>query len=277
MIADAKLRTKSPALPEGYDYWVLATQTCNLYSDNFEAIRLAEWVGANVIAEKGRQASGADPRSLHCCATAAPCSGNNDKLVLDCDIQARHWTDRRILALLDSPTMAFRDGESASELRKDSFVGWIARSYTRLELSDALNVALGKSKIEDIIDKLLKRHHGLIYGVFLDISDDHENSAVLVKPPCFLELIFVVYRSEDEAPVKASLQEVLSQKVDNPKYQPGPNVAKMIERRHVPDKFMIQFQSAVRTMDQWSAVQISRCLRYSFVDHLSDSGLAAQS
>jgi hypothetical protein len=125
---------------QGYDFWVLATQTCNLYNDNFDAVHSAEWVGAKKIERlTGAQASGSNPRRLHCAATTSAGTDPEEALLLDCDIQARHWTPRRILSELKPLPVAFRDGEAGGDRRKDSFIGWIARSYTRLELSDELN------------------------------------------------------------------------------------------------------------------------------------------
>lgn len=49
VVPDGHLRSKSPTLVQGYDFWVLATQTCNLYNDNFDAVHSAEWVGAKKI------------------------------------------------------------------------------------------------------------------------------------------------------------------------------------------------------------------------------------
>lgn len=275
IIRDADLRAISSGLPAGCDYWVLATQTCNLYNENFDSIHSVEWIGARTITKLGLPRSGADPRRFHCRALTISHASVAEELLLDCDIQARHWTNRRLLAELKPLSTALRDGSRADERHKDDFIGWVARSYTRLELSDVLNVALGKSKIADIIKKVLNDHHPRIYGVYLEISDSEDRATAFVEPPCEVELFFVVYDSSDEGPVKETLHDVLKQKVENPKYFPGPNVSRMIERRHVPEKFNIDFESMVKPMAQWSAVEINKCVRYSFFDHLSDSGLSA--
>ena len=276
VVPDGDLRSKSPTLVQGYDFWVLATQTCNLYNDNFDAVHSAEWVGAKKIERlAGAQASGSNPRRLHSTATTSEGTDPEKDLLLDCDIQARHWTPRRILSELTPLAVAFRDGEAVSDRRKDSFIGWIARSYTRLELSDELNAAITQSKIKDIIDNVLHAHHELIYGVFLEITDEQESATVLVKPPCFIELTFVLHDATDEASVQATLKEVENQQVDNPRYVPGPNVSRKIARKHVSQKFEIDYESAVRLTSQWSASQISKCVRFSFVDFLSNSRASA--
>ena len=276
VISDGDLRVCVTDLPVGFDYWVLATQTCNLYNENFDSIHSAEWIGAKAIAEfDGLRACGSDPRRLHCRASTSAQTVPLEELLLDCDIQARYWISRRFLAKLKPLSMTLRDDAGANEKEKDKFIAWVARSYTRLELSDALNDALRRSKIRDIIEKVLKGHHASIYGVYLEISDEHESSTASVEPPCAVELTFVVYKAADEASVKQTLQAVLMQKVENPKYFAGNNVAKNIERQHVPEKFNIEFTHAVRPTAQWTVDQINACVRYTFNDHLSDSGLSA--
>jgi hypothetical protein len=122
---------------------------------------------------------------------------------------------------------------------------------------------------------VLQAHHELVYGVFLEITDDQESPTVHVKPPCFIELTFVLHDAKDEAAVRATLKDVENQQVDNPRYVPGPNVSRKIARKHVPQKFEIEYESAVRLTGQWSADQISKCVRFSFVDFLSDSRSSA--
>jgi len=53
---------------------------------------------------------------------------------------------------------------------KDIFARWLARGYTRLELSDELGRALEAGKFKQAIDNLVKRHERQIFGVFFELT-----------------------------------------------------------------------------------------------------------
>jgi hypothetical protein len=281
IITDERLRQVMPDLPTGFDHWVMASQTCNLYNTDFSHVRMVEWIGARKINALGRPRSGIDPRRLHCRATTGSGGDQTAELLLELDIQTRAWMQRALLADLTPHETALRDGREPSQHAKDHFIGWMARSYTRLELSDALNDALKNSKITDIIDKVATKHGDLIWGIFLEIGDYEEEdeetprtATADIEPPCMVEVTFVVYRGKDEATVRESLNAVRSQEVPNPKYVPGPNVKRDIARALVAEKFHIELTCEVRPMAQWTAAQISQTVRYSLLDHLSGSDVA---
>lgn len=184
------------------DHWVVASQTCNLHNPQFERVRLVELVGAKSLANLNPSMSdGSNPRKLHACATH---EDHSMGVYVECDIQSRLWIDRKLLAQLDPCKYSLRDKPGAPHLdrQQDMFAGWLARSYTRLELSDELNQALDESTIADMLYRFAKANQKDIYGIFLGIAPDTVDVAIEknacvnpvdIVPPCNIEVSVVVY------------------------------------------------------------------------------------
>jgi hypothetical protein len=72
VVDEATLRDVEPSLPCGHDYWVMATQTCNLYNKDFAKISKVEWVAAKrVLDSVPAQKGGRNPRLLEVKASSA--------------------------------------------------------------------------------------------------------------------------------------------------------------------------------------------------------------
>lgn len=271
IIADADLRQKDQKLPIGASHWVLASQTCNLFNNNFEKVRLVEWVGIQSINERevnDKVSLGMNPRLLHVYTSSSP----ENKSWFCCDIQLRHWTERETLANLQRPQTSLIDAQSGlnHEQQKDLFVRWIARSYTRLELSNELNKAIDKAKIGLIIERLLEKHKDDIYGIFIDLGDAKIPVAE-IRPDCDIEFSFIIHSESKEELIKKLIDEELKREVDNPDYASDKKVIKKITRLEVIKRQNLRFAYQVRTTSNWNISDIENTIRYSLVDHLSDS------
>ena len=263
------------ALPNGATHWILASQTCNLYNLDFTKIRVVEWVGAKAITladTKPLLLRGRNPRILHCKAAG---SGHDD-VWLECNLQLRHWTDRKLLAENQPAPISFVDDQSnrADLQYKDIFIRWIARSYTRLELSDELGKALRHSKIDEMISKVCKTHESDIYGVFLAIDDDQqgETAAVDVIPPCSVEIFFIANLDAQRAAIEKIVNDFLGADMPNPDFTAGSNSPKKIKRRDSISKTQgLRVSCMFKDSREWNIADLESTLRYSFVDHFSNS------
>ncbi len=175
IIPAVTLRELDATLPAGgHDaptHWVIASQACNLFNEDFEKIPVVEWIGAIQIedsATDSRQKFGKNPRLLHCYVL-----DEHDKPIwYQCNINERHWSSRACLASA-RPTFALKDGIVPGDWttqQKDIFARWIARSYTRLELSDELGTALNRGKFYAALEGGLKGREKDVFGIFLDIA-----------------------------------------------------------------------------------------------------------
>lgn len=276
VLPDVALRQLvGPPPPNGATHWILASQTCNLYNPDFTKIRVVEWVGATQINFDNTdplKLSGRNPRMLHCKATGI----NHEDVWLECDLQLRHWIDRKLLAESRPEPFSFVDDPSSqSNLQcKDIFIRWIARSYTRLELSDELGKALRDSKIEEMIGKICKAHESEIYGIFLGIDDEDEGAtaAVDVIPPCSVELFFIVNSNTQESAIRKKIDDFFGADVPNPESTAGSNSPKKIKKKDAIKRTnQLRVSYMVKDTTEWNIADLESTLRYSFVDHFSNS------
>lgn len=241
-------------------------------------------MGATVLEGKlNRQYElGRNPRILHCEATAE----GESPLSLQIDIQARFWAPRACLVDLNPARLALRDrGLNQAEKAKDAFIGWLARSYTRLELSDEFNNALRQSRLAEVLEEKLRSHSDDLYGIFLEISSDSDESTdepltaqqlAILPPPYLLEITLVTYGSDKIQLLKAELvQKVVKDLIKDPNPPNGKAVEKpSITRQELAKRHQIRINAdglRVFDDDRWSVRDINRSVRYSFVDHLSES------
>jgi hypothetical protein len=276
ILADESLRLLvGDQLPSNATHWILASQTCNLYNADFEKIRLVEWVGARKIGDHEKDTinlGGRNPRVLHCSANEA--SG----LVtwLECDLQLRAWVDRKLLADAKPLSIAFVDHPSnqANLQCKDIFIRWVARSYTRLELSNELGDALKNAKISELIRDICKKYESDLFGVFLDIDDDTDGTtkAVEIKPPCSVEIFFVLYSESHQTSINSKIENFFNAEVPNPDFSTGSNISKKIKRKDILMKrFGLRISAMVHQTTEWNISDLERTIRYSYDDYFSGS------
>lgn len=286
MVSDQDLRTRHPDLPEGMSYWVLASQTCNLFNEDFAKIPTVEWVGAMPIessAKDSRRENGRNPRLLQCRATR-----DVEHIDIQCDIQVRFWSNRSSLAEFAPFHLALRDtGSEKKDRQKDTFAGWLARSYTRLELSTEFGDALKVSRVADALEQKLIKRADDIYGIFLGIFSDTEDerdatqalaNPVFIKPPCSLEITVVVYNAAKIETIKKELNDLFEHKtlddlaaVPDTKGKP-PKISRIELASRAGLTLCVAGLRVVSTKN-WSVDDMNQTIRYTFVDHLSDSGL----
>ena len=289
-MADNVLRSVCPELPQGYSHWVLASQTCNVFNPDFEKVPSVEWVGANEISEDAVTSSlknGLNPRRLHCHAEGI----GPGRRFFDCDVYARIWHNRKLLAEISSDSLALKDTSNTTleGRQKDVFVGWLARSYTRLELSNELVKALKNGGIERAISNILKSQADNIYGIFLEIApwtaSDVESedelvpstwkNPVLVTPPAAVEITIVVKDAALIPAVLALAKDEFTKLVDDPDAdRTGASKPVKVKRNDLALRnqiYMTIDDSIVKAMGQWSAKDILRTVRYSSFDSLSDT------
>lgn len=276
VVEDATLRAHAQDLPLGATHWIVASQTCNLFNDRFDRVRRAEWLGASSLDAalvNSVLASGSNPRRLHCRADGP----DGTVLHFDCDIQLRHWTDRRALASM-APLRA-RLQDCGADKQKDGFIGWIARSYTRIELSDELNAAIEDSTVATFIKNIIRAHKDRLYGIFLRVAADSGLSPTEAKPcaedECTLEIFFVTDTIATREQLNGELKTGLSAEVGNPLWTEGSGKSKKVPRLKKARHHGLLVSASSRFAGEWSLSDTQASIRYSMSDHFSDSGAAS--
>lgn len=264
---------------KGVDWWIIATQPCNLFNPDFQKVPVFEIVAAIEITEcSPRMIKGDDPRVLHLKVK----SGDKIK-ALQIDIQKRIWLPRKLLARLPAPELHIRDANSDIDVNWskkdwfDNFIGWMARSYTRIALPDEFNSAIQKSKIETIFKDKLTKRHDQIYGVYLAVNQDSDDEwqGYLGKmpPPYLLEILLVTFEDADPELLKNELiQHLFENKVSDPD-----DNEKKITRAELASRYQLRIirqAISAKTMTGVSLKELKGYVRYSFVDHLSNSSVA---
>jgi hypothetical protein len=210
----------------------------------------------------------------------APRAGHRGRAThrVECDIQLRHWSHRPVLAQVAPLPQRLRD-ETAPERQKDGFIGWIARSYTRIELSDELNLAIQRATIDKLISAVVRKHGELLQGVYLRIAMDSETSATEAKPRaddmCEMGIVFVTHTADGADQVRPSLVTLMDAEVANPARADDPQSSKLAARRSVAKHYGIRLDAICRPATEWTAHEIATSIRHSLKDHLSGSDAAA--
>ncbi len=267
-------------VPFECDFWVLASQTCNICSENFESVPLVEWIGASKIdaktyTESGIKSSGSHPRNLFVYATS---SDGLEQEYFSLEIHARIWHDRRKLAKLVPLSIQLRDSVTGSAAKqKDAFIGWMARSYTRVELSNELNDALTESRVIKILDKEVAGLSSDLYGIYLEIaSNDGVHPTHLIPAAnnmCDVDVMFICKDTADILDIQTRLSNAMKRKVGNPLKRPDakdglPKEVELVERaKHY-------FLNVTVLAKSWTDVnlnQLGGLVRYTLQDHLSNS------
>jgi len=279
VISTQKTRCVIPEY-DGVEWWIITSQTCNLYNTNFEKVPVFEVVAAKSVDHCTNEFKRGDkPRTLHVQA-----AGPEVPVCLEVDIQKRVWLSRKLLTDFDVPDLRIEDAaQSTPEWRVnqwlDSFAGWIARSYTRVTLPDEFNEAMKKSRVGEILDKKLADYGDEIYGIYLSISSeqDEEWNGVLglMSPPYMLEILVVTSDTVDPDPIHASLIQKLFQETISVKDLLDENgKARSITRGENSSRLGINLLPAsvtTKATTEVSLQEIKSHIRYSNVDYLSDS------
>lgn len=285
LVEDHVLREHFPSLPNDFDFWVLASQTCNLFNEDFKKIPVVEWVGARNILDacckNPKFENGQNPRILQCRPNS-----NGEFLDIQCDINARVWTSRFLLQKILPFTFSLRDcGNLRKEKQKEIFIGWLARSYIRLELSDELAAAFKLAKITPVLNEKLTRNPDEIYGIFLIIAPDtddpsEEKNAIqnpsLIFPPCNLEIVVVVYNSKIVDQELEKLKKIFSDlnfesNQKSHSLKGGDTKINRFELAREAGITITEDGLRVVTIGQWTVEDMRGAIRYSFVDFLSDT------
>lgn len=266
----------------GRDFWVIASQTCNLYNPSFEKVTAIELIAGKRVDQCSSGFSKGDhPRILH----VETISENNDKLFLELDIQNRIWISRRLLTDIQQPIFNIKDANHTVDHEGknkwlDNFVGWLARSYNRVTLPNEFNNGMKLSKIEEILQKKITKYHNDLYGIYLSISRDSEeewhDSIGNMPPPYLLEITLVTCMDANPDTLKKELiKKLFEDKTPDPENHdknPSMSRAELAQRHSIR---IIKAGVHAKTIAEVSLQDAQEMIRYSFVDHLSDSSMAA--
>lgn len=261
------------------DWWVIATQPCNIYNPDFQKIPVFEVVAAVEIPKcDHRLTKGDNPRILHIEVMA-----DAKSKALQIDIQKRKWLPRNLLATLSAPKYHIKDARQDVDANWekntwfDNFIGWIARSYTRIALPDDFNLGLRKSKIEDVFKEKLSKRQDKLYGIYLLIASDSDEEwqghLGEMPAPYLLEIMLVSYEDTDPKLLENELIAHLFENTVNDPDKKDQKItrAELANRHHI---CIIKQAISAKTMSAVSLLELKRYVRYSFVDHLSGSSLA---
>lgn len=276
-----------PPNGDGHDeveWWVITSQACNLYNANFEKVPVFELVAAcQIEACHPMKIKGDNPRILHIEARSS-----EDKVIaLELDIQKRRWLPRALLADLPAPTFSVRDAERGVEpdwLKnqwQDNLAGWLARSYTRVALPDEFNTALDDSRIKAVLEEKLTKYKDYLYGIYLSVEYDSEakwnGSLGLMPPPYILGITLVTHEEADpEALKKQLVEQIFQQKIPDP--TDPTDKSKHLTRASLAKRHNVRVIEAAieaKSVADITLLELKSLVRYSLVDHLSDSTMAS--
>ncbi|PFG60252.1 hypothetical protein DM05_4958 [Pseudomonas poae] len=273
VISDQKLQGLSVD-DSNTTWWIVASQTCNLYNPDFCKIPVVELISARLIPKLEKSFSrGNNPRILHVEAI-----GDGKTVYFEVDIQSRTWIRRQQLACIGNPEFEIVDSSRdttdwVNTQWLDNFAGWIARSYTRVTLPDDFNRVLKVSKIQDVLDGKLMRSPKL-YGIYLNISSASEEEWTgtfgLMPAPYFLEILLVSDEDENPDQMVADLSKALFEDKVNFK-----DIGELkLSRADVAKRYGLTIVPAGITgqnIAQASILDIKSSIRYTLNDFLSMS------
>lgn len=255
-------------------WWIVASQTCNLYNPDFCKIPVVELIWARSIPTLDNSLSkGNNPRILHLEAIA------HDKTAyFEVDIQKRSWIDRASLVTLGAPDFEIVD--SSRDVQNwmnaqwlDNLAGWIARSYTRVTLPDDFNRILKESRIQDVLDGKLLRSTKL-YGIYLNIhhASDEEwtGNLGLMPSPYFLEILVVTEEDHDPEQLVTDLKKALFTDTVSVKSFPGEKLTRAAASKAL-GLTILPAGVTGQNIAETSILDIKSSIRYTLNDYLSQS------
>lgn len=282
-VVSAKKMAPFVHTPEGADFWVVASQTCNLYNIDLERVPSFEILAAKCIDTCSPQMSKGDhPRTLHIEA-----ENNGEKIFLEILIQKRAWLDRKILAQVGAPdyyicdTLPEHDNDWLKKQWLDLFSGWLGRSYTRVALPDEFNLALETSKIKEIIDKKLTKRANELYGIYFSLAPDCDNPSHgllgLMPPPYLLSIMLVTYPDAETDILGNFQKQLFTDLIENGKDDANGKRTKLTRATYAGELGIRIIKQGVtlKTTGEVTLQELKEYIRYSLVDHHSNSQFAA--
>jgi len=156
-------------------------------------------------------------------------------------------------------------GQGQAENHKNNFATWLARGYTRLELSDELNQALADGKLMLAVEKLVAAHDADLFGIFIRVADEQKNPPEHVKPPCEVDLRIVVSQESNLEKVRKKLDDLFAKaSVDV-----GPGKRKVSRETILANDHGIILDQQAIPASRWTATMIEQHTRFNFKDFLS--------
>lgn len=266
-----------PKLHDGHDnieWWLIASQTCDLHNSDFQKTPVFELVAASKIDHcDPSKIKGDSPRILH--VEAQSSSGS---VAFEISIQKRRWLPRELLAQFPKPNLNVRGGyRSDGSDWLDVFSGWLGRSYTRVALPDEFNDALRNARIEQVLkEKLIKQKNDL-YGIYISIDPDAEEPWLgnigEMPPPYLLGMMLVTKENAD--PIR--LRDLLLERIFTEKITDPGNKEKKITRAELLKRHgvrIIEGSIDSKSIAEITLLEVKSYVRYTFVDYLSDSSMA---
>lgn len=261
-------------------WWVIASQTCNLYNSDFEKVPVFEMVLAKKIDKiDARLSKGNNPRKLHIKVEV----NNNETIAFEVDIQKRVWVDRKMLATL-VPYYQIRDAnqeETADWLNNqwlDNFAGWLSRSYTRVTLPDEFNDILRASKIQPVLDNKLGDNK--LYGIYFNISsaedEEYAGPLGLMPPPYSLEISLVSDEKHDPTQFVEKLKKQLFEdKVTVTFDERTENLTRAAAAKKLGLTIILQGITG-QSIGEVSLLEVKKLIRYTLNDYLSRAGVESE-
>lgn len=257
------------------DFWVVASQACNLYANDFVQLPWVELVGANLIpCSEPSKSKGDHPRILHIQA-----NGTSGSPHLQIDITLRKWIQRSFLAEISPEySLSTLSAEKGITCPNDILCGWLARSYTRVALPNDFNRILQEAKIGKLINDKLAKHADKLYGIYFSIESEIENETKTaigkLPPPYLLSIVIVVNEDVDgEAVCKPFIDGLFAQNTPDPRGE-----MKKVSRADLARRYgirLIEEDVRIMNMAEITLLELRGLVRYTFVDYLSDSGFSA--
>ena len=273
-----------PIKNDGYDdveMWVITSQACNIYNQCFQRVPVFELVAATKIEKcEPQKKRGDNPRILHIEAS----SKNNETITLELDIQKRRWLPRDLLSELPAPVFHVRDVKNEGDpdwLKSqwlDSLVGWLGRSYTRVALPDLFNESMNSARLSECLDDKLRKHKDDIYGIYISLESNSDTpwDGVLgeMPPPYLFNIVLVVNENVDPTEIKKQLiEQIFATKIPDPLDKQKKITRSELAFRH--NIRVIKEAIDAKSVAEFTLLEIKSLIRYSLVDHLSDSSVAA--
>jgi hypothetical protein len=258
------------------EWWIVASQACNVYNQSLELVPVVELVAARSIEKLDpSKVKGDNPRTLHVRA-----SGKLGQCLVEVDIQRRVWISRCNLAAVAEPEYHIQDtphsniNESTQVNPLDLFVGWMARSYTRVALPDEFNLAMSESKIAELLKKKLTSWANQLYGMYVLVEhvgeDDSDTVLGLLPPPYQLSILLISNQDVDPEPIREELKKAL---FDDLVQAPGSTTSKTTrsELARLNNIRITRESIEARTESDVTLTDLRGWVRYTFLDHMSSS------
>jgi len=134
-----------------------------------------------------------------------------------------------------------------------------------------------RSKLRDVFEKKLAKQKNELYGIYFSLEADNEEpwSGVLgeMPPPYLLSIVLVTYEDVDPELLKTRLlKSLFEDKVKDPEHATGKVCRAQLARRY--GIRLIEADVDAMSVAEITLARLKSLVRYSFVDHLSDSSMA---